>query len=158
MVPGRLYRAGAPDIVASDLRLLVTRLSELGLHLNARKCEVAFLGPSSSPTRSLSTAAIRDILPDISETPLPSLSLLGSPLRDEGIPAALHSSSELVSRLTSRLRTLDSHTALFFLTHHVSAPRLTHLLRSVPAFKEPDGLSAIDEMDDPGSHLLCRQC
>ena len=120
--------AGAADTVAADLRQLRTSLSTVGLRLNAAKCEVAFLGSAESALRDPAIRAVRAALPDVSETQLDSLSLLGSPLTDGGIHAAGESACAVVERLCDRLRRLDSHTAVFFLAHFVSAPRLAYLL------------------------------
>ena len=50
-----------------------------------------------------------------------------------------------MGRLCARLRGLDRHTAVFFLAHHVSAPRLTYLLRTAPTFKAQYVLRTTDE-------------
>ena len=87
--------------------------------------------------RGAAVDTVRAALPDVKEIQLDNLFLLGSPLTDGSIAAAgeAASASAAVARLCARLRGLDSHSAVFFLAHHVSAPRLTYLLRSAPAFK-----------------------
>ena len=137
--------AGPVDIVAADLVALRTALSAVGLTLNAAKCEVAFLGAPDSVLRGPAVDAVRAALPDVKETQLEELSLLGSPLSDGNIAAAAEAYSAVVSGLCTRLRELDSHTAVFFLAHHVSAPRLSYLLRSTPAFKAQHILRSTDE-------------
>lgn len=52
----------------------------------------------------------------------------------------------MIKRLCERLQHLDSHTAVFFLAHYVSAPRLMYLLRSAPVYKQPSALQKIDEL------------
>ena len=52
----------------------------------------------------------------------------------------------MIALLCGRLESLDPHLALFFLTHYVSVPRLTYLLRSAPMFKEGETLERIDEI------------
>ena len=71
--------------------------------------------------------------------------LLGSPLTNESIRPALRSAFGTVSKLCNRIKTLDSHTGLFFLANHTSAPRLSHLMRTTPTFHEPQILEQIDE-------------
>ena len=137
--------AGPADTVAADLRSLRSALSAVGLTLNAAKCEVAFLGNPLTSHPAVSLEAISAALPDAAEIQLNNLSLLGSPLTDGGLEAAADTASDMIERLCSRLRHLDSHTAVFFLAHHVSAPRLSYLLRSAPLYKEPEALDRIDE-------------
>ena len=117
--------AGPADTVAADLHTLRSALSAVGLTLNATKCEVAFLGAPDSAFRGPAIATVRAALPDVKEIQYDNLSLLGSPLTDGSIAAAGEAASALVARLCARLRGLDSHSAVFFLAHHVSAPRLT---------------------------------
>ena len=71
--------------------------------------------------------------------------LLGSPLTTESIKPALISAFGMVSKLCSRIKTLDSHTGLFFLANHTSAPRLSHLMQTASTFYEPQILEQIDE-------------
>ena len=89
-------------------------------------------------------STVEDVLPGILETPLDHLNLLGSPLHDSGIQAATETAADTVSTLCNRVRALDSHTAVFFLAHHVSAPRLQYLLRSSPIYRHRAGLQDID--------------
>ncbi|XP_043203123.1 uncharacterized protein LOC122371098 [Amphibalanus amphitrite] len=135
--------------------LVLAALAAAGLSLNAAKCEVAFIGAEDSDHRHAAISAICSALPDVKETELTNLSLLGSPLTDGSIGAAGEAASAMVQRLCTRLRELDSHTAVFFLAHHVSAPRLTYLLRSAPAFKAPHVLQATDEMVRSTLEAVC---
>ena len=137
--------AGPADTVAADIKTLRTTLSSVGLALNPAKCEVAFLGAPDSALRGPAISTICSVLPDVKETQLDNLSLLGSPLTDGSIAAAGEAASAVVGRLCARLRGLDRHTAVFFLAHHVSAPRLTYLLRSAPTFKAQHTLRTTDE-------------
>ena len=107
----------------------------LGLQVNPAKCEVAVLGPPGTDAGDEAIRIVRQVLPDIGHTPLTELTLLGAPLQDEGVRAALAAAAETVVRLCDRLEPLGAHTAVFFLTHHVSAPRLMHLLRSAPVYR-----------------------
>lgn len=138
--------AGPAETVATDLLTLRSSLSSVGLSLNASKCEVAFLGSPTSPLHGPALDAITNTLTDIRETQLPDLTLLGAPLTDGGLTVAVGTASATVERLCSRLRHLDSHTAIFFLAHYVSAPRLSYLLRSAPVYKEPHTLNCVDEV------------
>ena len=97
-------------------------------------------GKSRGPAGRGLIDGIRSALSDVVETPLNSVNLLGAPLRDDSLAAAVASATDLVRRLCTRLKHLDRHTAIFFLVHHVSAPRLLYLLRSAPLPKSVDEL------------------
>ena len=131
--------AGPAETVAEDLRTLCTELPKLGLELNMSKCEVTFKGDSPSEA-----SAISSVLPDIKVVHAEDLELLGSPLHNSGLCGFIRSAHMTISRLCTRIRLLDRHTALFFLSKYVSAPRVQYLLRSSPAFLEPTELSRID--------------
>ena len=138
--------AGPVGAVVEDLISLQSQLPELGLELNSAKCELTVLGNLSEDRRSSIVKEMQAALPGIRETPLSSLTLLGSPLDATGIQAATESAADTVSTLCNRILALDTHTAVFFLSHHVSAPRLQYLLRSSPMYKNGKGLQEIDNM------------
>ena len=103
-------------------------LFELGLELNSAKCKFIVLGRPSNGTRAELVEGCKPSSLE-SETPLVSLTLLGTPLNETGIQAASDIAAANVPIL-DRIRTPDTHTAVIFLTHHVSAPRLQYLPRS----------------------------
>ena len=138
--------AGPVGVVAKDLLNLQSQLPELGLELNSAKCEFAVLGKPSEVLHASIVDAMQAALPGIRETPLEHLNLLGSPLHETGIQAATDIAAGTVSMLCDRIRALDTHTAVFFLAHHVSAPRLQYLLRSSPMYRNQVGLRGIDEI------------
>ena len=138
--------AGPADVIVKDLSQMQQVLPKLGLELNSAKCEVTVLGRSSDELRTSVLATVQTTLPGIKETPLDQLSLLGSPLNEAGTHAAQEAAAGTVSVLCERIRALDPHSAMFFLAHHTSAPRLQYLLRSSPMYKNRSGLQTIDEM------------
>ena len=86
---------------------------------------------------------LKDLLINIrNET---DFTLLNSPIFPEGISSALSQAKHLVQNLCNRIELLDSHTALFFLSSYVSAPRLTYLMRTTPMHLNLPGLKSIDE-------------
>ena len=136
--------AGPIGAVTEDLVSLQSRLPELGLELNSAKCELTIRGNLTDDHRSSIVKGMQATLPGIRETPLNCLTLLGSPLDETGIQAATETAADTVPTLCNRIRGLDTHTAVFFLSHHVSAPRLQYLLRSSPMYKNEKGLREID--------------
>ena len=88
--------AGPADVVVADLHRLGTALPTVGLTLTAAKCEVAFLGAPDCAFRDPAIDAVRAALPNVTETELDNLYLLGSPLTDSSITSAGESASETV--------------------------------------------------------------
>ena len=137
---------GTAEQVARELSRIREGFSaSLGLELNPEKCEIAYLGASNPSLSQAAVSIVRQVMPEIVETSLEELSLLGSPLQDGGLQPTLRSAASLVSLLCERLQSLDAHLALFFLSHFVSVPRLTYLLRTSPTYKERSSLADIDE-------------
>ena len=138
--------AGPADVVQSDLQSLAKALPELGLQLNPAKCEVTVIDAAPQPVRDAAVNSIRSVLPEITETPLHSVTLLGAPLQDTSLTTAVKGAADLIRRLCTRLKHLDRHTGLFFLVHCVSAPRLLYLFRSAPLYKMLPALKLVDEL------------
>ena len=137
---------GSVTEVTNDLKTVVSALQKIGLQLNSSKCEVTVLDNPGVKAQQEAVQAVKKVLPDITETPLTRLQLLGSPLHDAGISTASDTARDTITRLCRRVKLLDRHTGLFFLAHYVSAPRLTYLLRSAPLFKDQTSLQHIDEL------------
>ena len=135
--------AGPADLVIKSLKKLTSSFRELGLEMNPSKCEVASL---SNYCRPKVLTDLRITVPNIKVMDKHSLTLLNSPVYSEAIPKALEKTKHLISNLCNRIKGLDAHTALFFLTHHSSAPRLNYLLRSAPMFLHSSSLLEIDDM------------
>ena len=138
--------AGPADIVQSDLHSLAKALPKLGLQLNPAKCEVTIIDEVPQSSRDAAIDGIRSALPEIVETPLDSVTLLGSPLMTTSLATAVESTIDVIKLLCSRLKHLDRHTAIFFLVHYVSAPRLLYLLRSAPLYNVSSKLEGVDEL------------
>ena len=102
--------AGPADVVASDLCALATTLPKLGLHLNPAKCEVAVLNAATQATHDAAIEIICNALPEIVETPLDKLILLGSPLCERNLAAAADGAADMIRLLCTRLLQLDRHT------------------------------------------------
>ena len=137
--------AGPVSTVTDDLANMQRLLPDLGLKLNSSKCEFTVIGTPPAQIYVSIAGRLEATVPGIRETPLACLTLLGSPLTETGIQLATESAAGTVSSLCDRIRGLDTHTAVFFLAHYISAPRLQYLLRSSPMYINEAGLRAIDE-------------
>ena len=135
---------GTPEQVCISLAEVERSFALIGLQLNHRKCEVAILNSPTGTFRASALAAVRRVMPDIIETPSNNLTLLGSPLLPEGLDDSIARCGRRVELMCDRVKQLDSHWALFFLSKYASAPRFSHLLRTSPAYLVPAGLHRLD--------------
>ena len=135
---------GTPEQVCGSLAEVERSFAVIGLQLNHRKCEVAMLNSPSGTSQAAALAAIRRVMPGIEETPSNNLTLLGSPLEPEGLDDSIARCGGKVELMCDRVKQLDSHWALFFLSKYASAPRFNHLLRTSPAYLLPAGLHRMD--------------
>ena len=88
----------------------------------------------------------RQVVPDIGETPLEELSLLGAPLGGVSTADSLTTCINNIKTICQRVGLLDAHWAIFFLSRYVSAPRVSYKLRTSPLYEETGALDAIDEL------------
>ena len=87
---------GELELVLQNLSLIQREFSAMGLELNHSKCEVTVLGSPSLAAHQHALLRAGEVVPNISETPLDNLSLLGAALG----PSSLHSS---VSRFIEKV-------------------------------------------------------
>ena len=135
---------GGVQQAMEDLDTLERSFANIGLHLNPSKSEVTVLGTQATSDHEYILAQIRQQVPDIVETPLNDLALLGSSLGDGALVESLTRCSRKVKLFCQRVRLLDAHWGLFFLTRYASAPRVSYVLRTSPAYVLPSALSSID--------------
>ena len=127
---------GDLETVSSDFQSLSELATALGLRVNSSKCEFTCVSKSTAFV-DVATKRLRRLAPGIRNTRLEGLELLGVPLHEEGIGAALQSKLQLFEDLTSRLGDLDAHDALFLLRNSLAVPRLMYLLRCAPCYDDP---------------------
>ena len=137
---------GGLEQTLDDLGMLGRALLQIGLKLNQSKCEIPILSSPTTIAYNSTLARVRQKMPNITETLSNRLTLLGAPLGVAGLNSSLSKCSRKVELICDRVQTLDSHWALFFLTRYASAPRLNHMLRSSPAYLQPDILDTIDAL------------
>ena len=137
--------AGPADLVARELTNLIRKLEDIGLTLNEQKCEVAYLGNPASDASTSALNQVASVLPNIRKVALGDLELLGAPLADAGVEPAVARANQTAELFCGRLKFLDPHIALFFLSQHISTPKLTYLLRTTPTYKALNSLKHLDE-------------
>src|SRR5437867_3506901 len=132
-----LTLAGAPSIVAEDVRRVKEVGESLGLHLNISKCEL-FAHHDLQVTCPVLSSFSRQ---DISEA-----NLLGAPLfQGPGLDQAWQDRCDDMARASTRLTELGAQDALILLRASFGAPRVQHLLRCSPSSDHP-GLRVFDEL------------
>ena len=139
--------AGPLPSVLTSIERVRKEVEKCGLHLNGKKCEVAFLGGPEAQQKQKVMQQLHGILPDANEVYLDDLELLGAPIGDSRTRHRLLLGKQDVQKLTWRLRELEEpHQAFFLVKNCVSLPRLLYLLRSSPACRQLDLLTDIDEI------------
>ena len=124
-------------VLQRDVALVEEKAAEIGLHLNASKCELICEG---------SIDGVLSGFEDFLKLRVDEASLLGSPL----IPGAaldeiLEKRVRNLETAISRLHLLESHDALLILKNSLSSPKLMYNLRTAPCSEHP-GLEAFDAL------------
>ena len=133
----------SPEKVFSCVRKLIDDLAETGLELNQGKCELIILNHTRE--ESLRTEDLfRGLLPELKVIPLSDSTLLGAPLSEEGILAAVREKSVDLRRMVTRLNMIENHQAFVLLKNCFSLPKLQYILRASPAYRLVDELKSFD--------------
>ena len=136
---------GEPENVCSNVRSLVGRLGELGLKVNSEKCELLTLHHSANEERE-TLDMFRGVLPRIRLVPVTEATLLGAPLSEEGVDAALRSGQQKLERMVSRLELVEGHQGFTLLRNCLAIPKLQHVLRTSPTYKRRAALVGFDKV------------
>ena len=137
-------RINTPEIetLVQDVRRVLDFRAVSGLDLNPATCELF------APSLDSEDAAVRELmalLPGCVPVAADSLTLLGSPVLPDGLPAGLDAVTDKVWAMQKRLPLLGAHQGLFLLRSSFSACRVQHLLRSTDC-SESQGL--LEPWDD----------
>jgi len=143
--------ASDASVVVADLKVVLASSAAIGLELNPAKCELLVMDEPDSDA----VAEIARLLPGIKFLEPCDAELLGAPLTDEALPAALESKVAQIGRLAERLPLLKSHAALFTLKNCLSMPKMTYLLRCTPSWKAPTELASFDAIMRNSLESIC---
>ena len=77
-------------------------------------------------------------------TPIEESIVLGSPIAATGVRLEINSKLAALRRMTSKLNLIDPHQAFVLLKNSFAIPKMTHLLRSSPAYMQEDLLKEYD--------------
>lgn len=144
---------GPPDIVAQCISEIVPRLSEIGLVVNPRKSELTFL--SDSVDKEAVLCNFSSILPDIRNTALTDLDILGAPVFMTNLHVLLDNKQQCLGNMINRLKLLDAHPAYMLLKNCFAIPKMMYILRTTKAFSLPESLAAIDKTIREGFSDIC---
>jgi len=118
--------------------------ADIGLHLNPRKSEVAFLCTDKEDEKVL-LGRFEEEPPGIVSITDESATLLGSPLTKSALRRVLGEKTATFSKFSKHLGKLSSQSPFLLPRASISIPRLVYFLRCAPAWKEEDQLSAYDK-------------
>lgn len=124
--------ADEPNQVYEDFKKLIKMAEDLGLKINADKCEIFFI---SGIENQDVIQKFDELSPGIRITKKDELEILGVPIFEEGFKTAFESKLNSLETLISRLPELNAHTAYFLLKNCLYIPKLTYMLRTSPAWK-----------------------
>jgi hypothetical protein len=142
---------GKPEIVKQDLAVLLPRLKEMGLEVNATKCEMFCCGPNTS---SPLVSSFSSLLPGLKELSRSTFYLLGSPIFPEAIPDAIETRTQLLLLARERLENIGAHVALVLLRMCFAVPKITYLLRTTPTWLCPNEVSSFDNALRDSAELI----
>lgn len=134
----------SPDKVLTCVRRLVDDLREVGLEVNQGKCELVILGHENED-RVQTEVSFRELLPRLKVISESDVSLLGAPLSERGLAAAILGKQEDLERMVSRLTLIENHQAFALLKNCFSLPKLQYILRASPAYLQEERLRIFDE-------------
>ena len=119
---------GNVNQLLDDFSLIMKESCELGLHVNVFKCELI-----TNDTEVV--RRFRALAPEITVVKPSAATLLGAPISiGENIDLLLSNKLQDFQRFMSRLKSLDSHDALFLLKNCLSIPKLAYTLRCSPCY------------------------
>ena len=132
-------------------------LQSHGLEVNPTKCKIFLINPKSKECKETLTS-FRSITDEVIQVEKEDLKILGSPIFPKAMLSVLESKFENLELMSSRLRNIDSHSALYLLRNCFSMPKLTYLLRSSPCFIKSDLLKQCNSIIKKTlTQILCTQ-
>lgn len=130
---------GEPTTVLSDFRKLIDECDQIGLKINASKCEMFFCDqPVESVVSNFNTLSpgIKIVTED--------LELLGAPLTEISTKKFLNKKHVNLTTLLKLLGGLKHHIAFYILRHCFAIPKLMYILRTSACFVFEEELNDMD--------------
>ncbi|XP_036355426.1 uncharacterized protein LOC115230167 [Octopus sinensis] len=136
---------GPPDVLLKDLASLIPALSDIGLVINSSKSEIVNLSVEPSLFKN-SFSLFCKLLPELRQTPLSDLEILGSPILADSATRILLAKKNLIASLCEKLSVIDSHPSFYILKNYLLIPKIVYILRSSPCFYATQMLESYDSL------------
>jgi hypothetical protein len=124
--------ADYPKVVLSDFKKVINLSQEIGLELNFNKCEIFCC---SGDTDLKVIKEFQNLAPGIKICDRESLSLLGSPIFDQGFKNTVEKTIITVENLLNKAELLNRHVAYTLIKNCLFIPKSNFLLRTTPFWK-----------------------
>ncbi|KAL1446386.1 hypothetical protein WDU94_005682 [Cyamophila willieti] len=136
--------ADSPTSVLENFEKLQNAANKMGLNVNYNKCEL-YMGEDILSKETI-FQTFSSIFPGIRIVLKSELSLLGSPICEEGFLTFTSPKVEQLELMISRLTDVNAHTAYLLLKNCFMIPKLTYLLRTSPFWKFVEMMKSIDKL------------
>ena len=133
---------GDAHSVCCDLQRIIPALSKIGLDVNGAKCEILLSKSTPAHQKQTYISALHQHLPGAAVDPTPVM--LGAPLTATAAEIVMSEKREDLQRMINRLQDVDAHSAFFLLKNCLAIPKLQHVLRASPVYRQADILKPID--------------
>jgi hypothetical protein len=133
--------ADYPEVVLSDFKKVINLSQEIGLELNFNKCEIFCC---SGDTDLKVIKEFQNLAPGIKICDRESLSLLGSPIFDQGFKNTVEKTIITVENLLNNAELLNRHVAYTLIKNCLFIPKFNFLLRTTPFWKFSNYVNSID--------------
>ena len=128
-----LSLGGITDSLVADVDFMQAKSKEMGIFLNASKCEIISCTDSALNTDSFNHSVLADF---VQIMPTDAI-LLGAPiLNGDSMNRLLDKRIEDFVRATDKLVQISRHDALIILKNCLSAPKLLYTLRTSPCYNQ----------------------
>jgi len=135
---------GDLEAVLSDFKYIIVHSKKIGLEINYKKCEISLISNNNFSQDVSHFKEFISLAPDLKIVPKNNLYLLGCPLSEHGVGHALRKKISILKHFSINLKSLSSHSSFFLLKNSFAIPRMTHLIRCSPCWKEPNLLREYD--------------
>jgi hypothetical protein len=133
--------ADYPEVVLSDFKKVINLFRKIGLELNFNKCEIF---SCSGDTDLKVIKEFQNLAPGIKICDRGSLSLLGTPIFDQGFKNAVEKTIITVENRLNKAEFLSRHVAYTLIKSWLFIPKFNFLLRTTPFWKFSNNVDSID--------------
>jgi hypothetical protein len=133
--------ADYPEVVLSDFKKVNNLSRKIGLELSFSKCKIFCC---SGDTDLKVIKEFQNLAPGIKISDLGSLSLLGSPIFDQGFKNTVEKTIITLENLLNKAKLLSRHVACTLIKNCLLIPKFNFLLRTTPFWKFSNHINSVD--------------